>query len=464
MLIAAGAGCGRSPASADAAAPADKADEGAGINVRAVAAELRTIKETVVAFGRCEALPDRVASLTPGVEGQVATLLAKVGDTVKQNQPIVQLDAHIAHANLAEKTANRDGLKASLQLLKAPPARAELKVQESAIEQAKLAYEKAQAAVDRLRPLSEKQQIPPAQLYEAEMAASQAKLQREAAEAQLQAMKLGPRVEAVEEAQSHIYTAEATVESAQVQLNLFTLKSPIDGVLDSLTCRLGATLSPGSAIGEVVDSRQLNVVVWLPARDCIRVKVGQAAEVAANSLSAAPPAASGDDDEETSTDDAPLPGKVIFVGRVADAQTGNLAVHVVIDNTDDRFAVGQVVSASITVNEKAGVLAVPIVALMDVGEGNVLNVVREGKSQRAQPELGIRDKAWVEISGTDLKEPLKADELVIVEGGYNLPDGTAVTLKSAESDGAEAKTDEKSGERPPKSEPKSNAAAQGDPP
>ena len=87
----------------------DKADEGAGINVRAVAAELRTIKETVVAFGRCEALPERVASPTPGVEGQVATLLAKVGDTVKQNQPIVQLDSHIAQANLAEKSAARDG-------------------------------------------------------------------------------------------------------------------------------------------------------------------------------------------------------------------------------------------------------------------------------------------------------------------------------------------------------------------
>ena len=108
---------------------------------------------------------------------------------------------------------------------------------------------------------------------------------------------------------------------------------------------------------------------------------------------------------------------------------------------------GQVVSASITVNEKAGVLAVPIAALMDVGEGNVLNVVREGKSQRAQPELGIRDKTWIEISGTDLKEPLKAEELVIVEGGYNLPDGTAVTLKSAESDGAEAKSDENQAKR-----------------
>src|SRR6185295_19227834 len=139
---------------------------------------------------------DRVASLTAGVEGQVAKLLAKVGDTVKQNQPIVQLDAEIAQANLAEKTATREGLKASLQLLQAPPRAEELKAQESAIEQAKLAFDKAEAAVARLKPLLEKQQIPPAQFYEAETAASQAKLQREAAEAQLQVMKLGPRAEA----------------------------------------------------------------------------------------------------------------------------------------------------------------------------------------------------------------------------------------------------------------------------
>ena len=160
----------------------DKADESAAIQVRAEAAQLRTIKETVVAFGRCEAIPDLVASLTAGVEGQVAKLLAKVGDTVKQNQPIVQLDAEIARANLAEKTATREGLKASLQLLQMPPRAEELKVQESAIEQTKLAFDKAEAAVARLKPLLEKQQIPPAQFYEAETAATQAKLQREAAE------------------------------------------------------------------------------------------------------------------------------------------------------------------------------------------------------------------------------------------------------------------------------------------
>ena len=152
------------------------------------------------------------------------------------------------------------------------------------------------------------------------------------------------------------------------------------------------------------------------------------------------------------------------MGRVADVQTGNLPVHILIENADDRFAVGQVVSASITVNEKAGVLAVPVAALMDVGEGNVLNVVRDGKSQRAQPELGIRDKTWVEISGTDLKEPLKADELVIVEGGYNLPDGTPVTVKSDETNDAESGGGDTAGESSSPAEPKAKAPTQGDSP
>ena len=73
---------------------------------------------------------------------------------------------------------------------------------------------------------------------------------------------------------------------------------------------------------------------------------------------------------------------------------------------------------------------------MDVGDGNVLNVVRDGKSQRAQPELGIRDQKWIEIGGTDLKEPLQPGEQVIVEGGHNLPEGTAVTLKGAAAESA----------------------------
>ena len=44
------------------------------------------------------------------------------------------------------------------------------------------------------------------------------------------------------------------------------------------------------------------------------------------------------------------------------------------------------------------------------------------------PKLGLKDEHWVVVSGTDLKP----DEPVIVEGGYNLPEGTEVDAESAE--------------------------------
>ena len=192
LLLSALAGCASKPVQAEATKSDASVEAENALVVRAEPLEVRTIAETVTGLGRCEALPDQIASLTPGIEGQVQKLLVKLGDNVKEGQPIVQLDSRIAQANLAEKVATRDGLKATLALLKAPPRPEELKSQQSTIDQARLAYEKTQAAADRLRPLLEKQQIPPSQMYEADLAVSQAKLQLDSAQAQLQVMKLGP--------------------------------------------------------------------------------------------------------------------------------------------------------------------------------------------------------------------------------------------------------------------------------
>jgi len=40
----------------------------------------------------------------------------------------------------------------------------------------------------------------------------------------------------------------------------------------------------------------------------------------------------------------------------------------------------------------------------------------------------------VEITGADIKDAPKAGELAIVEGGYNLPDGTAVKIDKESAD------------------------------
>ena len=76
----------------------------------------------------------------------------------------------------------------------------------------------------------------------------------------------------------------------------------------------------------------------------------------------------------------------------------------------------------------------------------VISVVRDGKTVVLHdPKLGLKDEHWIEVGGTDLKP----GEPVVVEGGYNLPEGTKVAVEKAE----EAKPAEAEKEGDDKKEP-----------
>jgi len=84
----------------------------------------------------------------------------------------------------------------------------------------------------------------------------------------------------------------------------------------------------------------------------------------------------------------------------------------------------------------------------------VLIVVRDGKSAVLHPEVGSAQGGWVEVKGTDLKE----GELVVVEGGYNLPKDTPVKLASAKDEKDEGKGEAKEGDaKKDEPEPKGKA-------
>ncbi|MEO8602351.1 MAG: HlyD family efflux transporter periplasmic adaptor subunit, partial [bacterium] len=68
-------------------------------------------------------------------------------------------------------------------------------------------------------------------------------------------------------------------------------------------------------------------------------------------------------------------------------------------------------------------LLIPTAALLPaggVGDAAVMVVV-DGHAQRRTVALGLRDSEWVEVTSG-----LAADESVISEGAYGLPDGAAV--------------------------------------
>ena len=425
------------------------------------------LEETVAGIGRSEALPNRLVTLTPAMQGQVASIEANLGDTLDQGDLVVELEPALAKADVAEKKANRDTLQAALDLLTAEPRPEERKGLEIAIDQARSAVARAQDSLDRLRPLVARKEASAAQMFDAEQLLVRAQLGQKSAEAQLALLLAGPRPEAVAESKARLGAAEEALKLAQEHLALHSIRSPIDGVLDSLTCHPGQTVAAGLAIGEIVQASQVNVVVWLPPLVASKVAVGQTARLEIGGVGSKPAAAANEQDQhesgesteaaerssrpadgsaaehqagsaaehneasENETDeDAPpaIEGKVASVGRIVDVQTGNLPIRLLVDNADGRIAVGQTLPVTIVIHEHADELVVPSTALVDLGEGPMIMVVRQGKVVPLQPTAVATHGMWTIVLGTDLQ----VGEEVVIDGGFNLPEGTRVNIEGKE--------------------------------
>jgi multidrug efflux pump subunit AcrA (membrane-fusion protein) len=403
------------------------------VTVHCVPVQKQALSVTVNTLGRTELLPENFGSLTATVEGHVHKLLVNLGDNVKAGQPVVQLDLTVALTALAEKQATLDSLKAALVLLESRPRPEEVRAAELAVEQGKLAVEHAQAVIERYRPLAARQEVSPQIFADAEHTLKLDLVQRDTALAQLKVLNLGPRPEAVAEAKTKIFIAEQAVASAKALLDLHTLRAPIAGSLDSLTCHLGQTLTVGTPVGEIVNRTRLLVTAYLPARSARLIDPGMTVRLDAVDGENREPAGKSDE----------INGQVAFVGSVADPQTGNFPARILVDNADGRLRVGQVVKALIKLRTEQAALTVPQAAIFDVGEGPLLAVVRDGKLKQLHPELGTAEGGMVVVLKTDLHE----GDMVATDGAYNVKDGTEATIAPIpQADAAKSTETAKAGE------------------
>lgn len=387
------------------------------VTVHCVPAQKQALSVSVSTLGRTELLPENLGALTATVEGHVHKLLVNLGDRVKAGQPLVQLDLTVAKTALAEKQATLDSLKAALVLLASKPRPEEVRAAELAVEQGKLSVEHAQSVIERYRPLAARNEVSRQVFADAQHTLKLDLVQRDTAQAQLKVLNLGPRPEAIAEAQTKINIAEQAVANAKALLDLHTLCSPISGTIDSLTCHPGQTLTVGTAVGEIVDRSRLLVTGYLPARSTRQVEPGMSVRLETVDGENREPAGKSDE----------ITGQVSFVGSVADPQTGNFPARILVDNADGRLRVGQVVKALIKLRTEQPALVVPQTAIFDQGEGPILAVVRDGKIKQLHPELGTAEGGMVAVLKTDLHE----GDQVVMDGAYNVKDGTDATIAPA---------------------------------
>ncbi len=209
-------------------------------------------------------------------------------------------------------------------------------------------------------------------------------------------------------AEAQVVQARAALDMARARLGDATLRSPIAGVVIRRGTDVGRFVGPGVPAFTVADLSGLELVIAVDERVVTRIQPGASVGITSDSV----------------TLDLP-DGTVKLVSPALDPQTHKAEVVVALPYRRDLLPHGSA-TATLTLGRSASAVAVPSQAVLeDKGESVVF--VAEGKvARRKVVKAGIRDGAWVEVSG------IPEGASVVITGNTYLSDGAAIRVRATE--------------------------------
>jgi cobalt-zinc-cadmium efflux system membrane fusion protein len=327
--------------------------DAAGIKMEKI--ERRDCPCILKAVGKVLAPQTRTAIVSHFLPGRVAEIHVKLGEWIKKGQPLVTLECSEVAAAMSE------------------------------FFKAVAAHELAQLNLAREKRLAEggigakKDHLAAA----ADFKVAQANL--EAAEKRLHVLG---------------FTEEQVKEIGQThKINpAIVVSSPIEGKVVTSKAVVGAMVDQSKEMLTIVDPRVLWVDAEIYEKDVAKVKIGQNVEVA---VPAFPPER--------------FRGKISYIGDVVNEETRTITVRTEVNNPDDRLKPGMFADVSIQHGEGRQVLAVPLAAILEDGNEQIVFVREKDGFARRAIETGA-------VNGThrQVLKGLQAGEEVVVEGNHQL--------------------------------------------
>jgi HlyD family secretion protein len=104
------------------------------------------------------------------------------------------------------------------------------------------------------------------------------------AQAAADLMRHGYRKEDIDSGRAKLDEAQARVNQLDVQLKEAQLFAPADGLIETVSVRIGDLVAPGKIVVTMLESSQLWVKVYVPETDLASVRIGQPARVDVDSF------------------------------------------------------------------------------------------------------------------------------------------------------------------------------------
>ncbi len=214
------------------------------------------------------------------------------------------------------------------------------------------------------------------------------KAQMDDAQREWDRVKNGPNADDINAAEAKVAAAEATV-------SLGWIEAPFDGVVTLAYPKAGDEIETGTAAFRMDDLSRLFVNVDISEVDINRVKVGQRADLTFDAING-----------------ITYSGEVTEVAAVGyDSGSGvDFTVTLEITDADKQVKPGMTAAVNIIVSEVTDVLTVPNRAVRLKDNHRIVYVLRDGKLQEIEIEIGSASDTNVEVVSGDLKE---GDQIVL---------------------------------------------------
>lgn len=381
--------------------------------VKVAAARRVPLAQWTELIGTTYPLPDHAARVSAALEGHVEAVLGEgsgkavvEGQRVEKGQVIVQLDDRAVRAN-------RDKALAMLDELKEQRQQADLTEKVTLLDLERLG---------KLQPVSGSGAVPLVsriELEKARLLLQDAQSKQRGAEARLQA-------------------ARAELKVIEVHLDQHRLRAPIAGWLGTLQVVPGQTLSPGTAVADVLNLDQIDVLCNVSPHLASRLVLGQPARLASQQQSAGAKSAPA--------------GKVVYIAVQGQPDTGNFPVKVRFSNLDLRLRANSVLRIDVLTQPEKERLTLPEAALLEDQDPPAVIAVQDvkteknadgkeeriGKARKLRATLGVRDRARhlvevLRLEDAEKNEAVAIDGiLVVTEGAHGLENDDLLKLETTE--------------------------------
>jgi len=204
--------------------------------------------------------------------GIITRVLVSRGQQVAKDQPLVELDTRVASADLAKAEAAIQEAKAQEQLLAQGGRIGERQQIDADIARTKLDLDAAQKSYQALDRLVAKQAATRQELDSARQLVDQLQLKIQALEKSKGALVSGIDKEI---AKARLQEAQSAASVAQSNLELSSIRAPMDGTVYDFDLKQGSYVNPGDPIAKVGRLDRVRVTVYVDEPDLGKVHEGE---------------------------------------------------------------------------------------------------------------------------------------------------------------------------------------------